>query len=406
MTLKEVQNQYEGYPYPKRNPEDEKKRLLRTNFGNLDKLNGFFFKGKNIINKNFRVLDAGCGTGDSTVFIAEQLKKVGATVTAIDFSEASLDIAKERCKIRGLTNIKFIEGSLLDLPKMDLEKFDYIISSGVLHHLKDPSEGLNALKSVLKDDGFISIMIYGKYGRTTVYMTQELMKLINQNETDIQKKIDNTKSIISSYGKKHWNTMNFLKDDKSMGDIGVYDLYLHSQDRAFSVKEFYDWVEGCELKLVHIYDQYNYDPKSYIKDEELLNKIKKSPVKDQMAISELINGQIAKHSFIVSKRDVIKTNYLKEDPSKYCPILFFVLGPNILEKGERLQFNYATNFEIPFTDFNKFMLKNIDGKKTIKQLLDQVKIELDMTEEDVIEFWEYLAEKLISTDYLIFKRKE
>ena len=47
---------------------------------------------------------------------------------------------------------------------------------GVLHHLENPKLGLNVLKNVLKDDGFMSIMVYGKYGRTGVYQMQDLMK--------------------------------------------------------------------------------------------------------------------------------------------------------------------------------------------------------------------------------------
>ena len=48
---------------------------------------------------------------------------------------------------------------------------------GVLHHLTDPPQGLAALKSILKDNGAIEIMLYGQYGRTSVSQMQELMRL-------------------------------------------------------------------------------------------------------------------------------------------------------------------------------------------------------------------------------------
>jgi hypothetical protein len=35
-----------------------------------------------------------------------------------------------------------------------------------LHHLPDPQAGLRALCAVLKDDGALALMLYGKYGRT------------------------------------------------------------------------------------------------------------------------------------------------------------------------------------------------------------------------------------------------
>ncbi|MBK6664395.1 MAG: class I SAM-dependent methyltransferase [Thermoflexaceae bacterium] len=52
----------------------------------------------------FRVLDAGCGTGDNAIFLAEQLRGTGATVTGIDLSAHSLDIASARAKARGSTS--------------------------------------------------------------------------------------------------------------------------------------------------------------------------------------------------------------------------------------------------------------------------------------------------------------
>ena len=83
-----------------------------------------------------------------------------------------MDIAKQRASIRGLNNITWMHTSLLDLPSLDIGKFDYINCSGVLHHLESPQEGLAALNSVLKQDGAILIMVYAKYGRTAIYQIQ------------------------------------------------------------------------------------------------------------------------------------------------------------------------------------------------------------------------------------------
>jgi ubiquinone/menaquinone biosynthesis C-methylase UbiE len=45
--------------------------------------------------KDMRVLEIGCGTGSSTVALAEQ----GAHVTAIDIDAAALEVARERCRV-------------------------------------------------------------------------------------------------------------------------------------------------------------------------------------------------------------------------------------------------------------------------------------------------------------------
>jgi len=43
---------------------------------------------------------AGGGTGDHTIFLAEQLREYDASVTCIDISRASLEIARKRGRIR------------------------------------------------------------------------------------------------------------------------------------------------------------------------------------------------------------------------------------------------------------------------------------------------------------------
>jgi len=172
--LKDVREQYENYPYPKRNPLDENNRFFAIVTEQLSRINHYGFKGKIPLYKKgegeeFRILVAGGGTGDASTHLGVQLKNINAKIIYLDISESSLAIAKERAKIRGLDNIEFIHGSILDIPKMNLKPFHYINSCGVLHHLKSPTQGLNALKSVLKDNGLMGVMVYGKYGRNGIY---------------------------------------------------------------------------------------------------------------------------------------------------------------------------------------------------------------------------------------------
>ena len=137
-TSQTVRRQYEDYPYPHRDPEDERKRLVWTAVATLETMNHYCFKGRRDFRKGFRALVAGGGTGDGSIWLAEQLKTTDATIIHLDMSKASINIAKARAKIRGLTNITWIQGSLLDLPTMGFKPFDYIDCVGVLHHLNDP----------------------------------------------------------------------------------------------------------------------------------------------------------------------------------------------------------------------------------------------------------------------------
>src|SRR5207237_7568409 len=104
----------------------------------------------------------------------------------LDISEKSNEIARRRAEVRKLANITWVHGSVLDLPSLKLGPFDYINCVGVLHHMGDLKAGLQALRSVLKDDGAMSLMLYGKYGRTGVYHLQAPCRRLNPAATALQ----------------------------------------------------------------------------------------------------------------------------------------------------------------------------------------------------------------------------
>ena len=158
--LTSVRAQYEDLPYPLRNPEDERKRLLSPLSACLDRITHWGFGGKRDLRDGCRVLIAGGGTGDGLIFFAEQLRGYDAEIVYVDISKASLYIAQKRAAVRKLDNIRFIHDSLLNIPKLGLGEFDYIDCSGVLHHLASPDVGMKALADVLKDDGIVCLMLY------------------------------------------------------------------------------------------------------------------------------------------------------------------------------------------------------------------------------------------------------
>ena len=100
-----VRAQYEEFPFPLRDPRDEARGLIVTEQDSLGKINHFCFGGRQGFGGGFRVLVAGGGTGDHTIFLAEQLRDHDASVTYIDFSRASFDVARERARVRNLDNI-------------------------------------------------------------------------------------------------------------------------------------------------------------------------------------------------------------------------------------------------------------------------------------------------------------
>ena len=258
-----VRSQYEVLPYPPRDPAHELRELRATLAGQLKLASTIFWGGERVSNSDFRALDAGCGTGDSAIFMAEQLRHCGAQVVGLDLSEASIEIARQRAERRGLENITFIRGRIEDLPSFGLAPFDYVVSLGVLHHLPDPAVGLRSITQLMTPNAGLALMVYGEYGRTHIYQLQRLFHLIAPASLPVEQRLDIVKRTLNGLNADHWATLgksSFAGEVKLHGDAGLFDLFLHSQDRAYTVPQIYEWLENAGLRLLRFDMPVLYEP--------------------------------------------------------------------------------------------------------------------------------------------------
>lgn len=310
-TSARVRRQYEFLPYPHRDPEDEKKRLLLTGLDDLNCVNHYCYRGKRNVSAGFRALIAGGGTGDAVVFLAHQLRKTMSEIVYIDLSTASQSVARKRLAARGLENrVKWINGSLLDLPRMGLGKFDYINCSGVLHHLACPDDGLAALRSVLKDDGAMGLMVYGQYGRTGVYQMQSLFRLIGDRDADMGTQVTEVRELMATLPPPNWykRGADLFSPVESVSDSEVLDLFRHTQDRAYTVPQLYDFLDGAGLHLTEWSSESRiwYQPTVAFRDPALMNRVLALPRREREGACELFWGSIVKHAlWATPKQDTI-----------------------------------------------------------------------------------------------------
>ena len=425
--LTEVRAHYENYPYPLKDPENEKTRLLIPVFEDLRRLNYHCFSGKRDFTKPFRALVAGGGTGDSIIALAEQFNGHPAELVYLDMTKASMEVAQECVRIRGLNNVTWIHDSILNIPKLGLGQFDYINCSGVLHHLADPNEGLRILADSLKDDGAMGIMLYAKYGRMAVYQMQETLRLINKNEPNLQKRVDNTRALLNRLPNSNW----FFSSppmiiNETTTDIGIFDLLLHSQDRAYSVPELYEYVEGQGLNILAMFSDDHkisnnlYNPLSYLADPALIEQVQKLSLREQQTLAELLNGKICKHTFYAAKHapalpkpddlDMIPilSASLAEQESSMAEMVRQAPDMIIFEQGKDA--DNTSKVILAKTPHLEYLLKYIDGDRTTKEVFRKI-MELpanktqspnfqNLTEEFVILFqtfnrfnWMFLRQK-------------
>lgn len=165
---KRVQLQYEENPYPRwisiprRTP-----KLLKEYVHEL-------FPWQTIAcAQHPDILIAGCGTGQHAISAA--LKYADSQVLGIDLSLKSLLYASDKAHDMHLSNIHFIQGDLLDLPMLG-RHFDLIECAGVLHHMRDPLKGWQALIDALHPQGLLVVSLYSEIARQDVVAARALIE--------------------------------------------------------------------------------------------------------------------------------------------------------------------------------------------------------------------------------------
>lgn len=380
--LESVKQQYELLPYPLRDPADEARRLIQTVGDNLLVANHFCFRGKLDVRTGFRCLVAGGGTGDSVIYLAEQLRHFDAEVVYLDLSSASRAIAEERARRRSLTNIRWLTGSIMDIPNLGLGKFDYINCSGVLHHLESPEGGLSALNSVLKDDGAMFLMLYGTYARREIYDMQALLREYLPPGIGIGEKIAMTRRLLDALPPTNSFKRNiamweweFAPD--GFGDVGLYDLLLHSQDRCFDVPDVYAFAAGEGLHMAGFpHRGERYDPCSLVADPAVRQQLSTLPLPQRQAVAEKISCVIRTHEFYLTRHDRPAATLDDEDNAL---MLFWGLFGKHRVVSEEMKPGKMFTYEdgdrsLSFigNEISKVLLACMDGKTPIGAMYDQV----------------------------------
>jgi len=119
--------------------------------GYLDLMPVKGFDGKDI-------LDYGCGPGHDLVGFLEYSKP--KNLVGADVSNSSLQEAEARLALHdGDADLVLLDPDKVQLPFAD-QSFDYIHSSGVLHHLPNLTQTLNEFRRILRPGGLCRVMVY------------------------------------------------------------------------------------------------------------------------------------------------------------------------------------------------------------------------------------------------------
>lgn len=394
-----VQQQYKDCPYPPHDPKKDFEFNVEVPAGvELTTLNHLAFNGKQDF-MDFDVLEAGCGTGSSVIYYALQFKNMPGRhrIVALDISPASLEVLRSRMKLRGLkegVDVTIINGSLLDLPDMkDIGKFDLIGCTGVLHHLASPVDGLKALKSVLKPDGVMHLMVYSTFGRVQTALTRNLLQILLQGVDERKDRLTIASELLQKMPPTHPLNRNFgPRDDKIYGYIGVQDQFDHVHERSYTIKDILIWLNTAGMRFAGFNPAYApiFNINHIFGGAPLvLEQLKKLPVADQMLCCEMAYGALFKIEFYAKYMSTPNTMiHLNDEAIPYARIhdlfetnrrmlLTLPLGKG-LSPDKPYKFNLGImgimnkTSDIEITRAMKSVLRRIDGKTTIGEIKSEL----------------------------------
>lgn len=189
---------------------------------------------------------AGCGTSQA---LHTALKFPMASVVGSDVSTASLDICQTNAQSLNVSNLELRCESINEAEYQD--QFDYVISTGVIHHNANPQETLGRIASSLKPDGILELMVYNRFHRTFSSCFQKAIRLFNNNSRRIDFEADLTlaRSLVKHFPSNN-HLADFLREFFEGSESDFADLLIHPIEHSYTVESLVELADNCGLEII------------------------------------------------------------------------------------------------------------------------------------------------------------
>jgi SAM-dependent methyltransferase len=319
------------------------------------------------------ILIAGCGTSQAA---KHALRWPDARVTAIDFSAASIHATLELAQRHELRNLAVHQLAVERAHELG-ETFDLIVCTGVLHHLADPGAGLAALRAVLAPAGAMQLMVYAPYGRTGIYMLQELCRRLGIGTS--AEEIAGLQVALGALPPGHPLAILLRTAPDFQDAAAIADALLHPQDRAYSVPQLFDFLTAGGCSFVRWLRQAPYSARcGLLARLPQSGRLAELAPHEQYAAAELFRGTMIRHSAIVARDDDrhagAPVSFAGDGWRSYVPIRL----PDTIAVRERIPPGAAavlinrghtdTDLFLPIDAREERLYEEIDGERTIAEI--------------------------------------
>ena len=261
---------------------------------------------KSGITANSRVLDIGCGNGNTAIWLAQQ---TGSEVVGIDLSSVRVENAQELAKDHPSLKVQFLKASATDLP-FEAESFTHVWSQACLYHVHERKSALQEIHRVLQERG---TFLFDDLVTPTENLSEEALKYVYERlmfepTFSIKAYADCLSQLglmvletmdLSSHLNKSYELLSQLAKPQYPELSGAYDKMCQAISAAQVGWSFF-LGEKVSDSLSWIYEtedsqalQNRYDAWSYQYDAQLDQPYRISPIRSAQVLAKVLPNQAA-----------------------------------------------------------------------------------------------------------------
>jgi SAM-dependent methyltransferase len=327
------------------------------------------------------IVIAGCGTNQAAVFA---YTNPAAKVVAVDISQASLDHQRYLKDKHRLANLELHRLPIEELSTLGLD-FDLVVSTGVLHHMADPLAGLKALAGCLRREGAMGLMLYAKYGRIGIELLESVFRDFDLRQDD--QSVQLVKDTISVLPAEH-PVHSYLKKARDLqDDAALVDTFLHGRARSYTVDECIDLVTSAGLVFQGWFHKTPYYPhEAFAQPNGFYSAVNALPENRTWSVMERVQTLNGCHFFMACRPDRPKESYTIDFSTTaaldYVPVL---------RTGCGVSSDQAVwpGGGIPLNPAQLAFARNVDGRRTIREIAASVAQQHDSTGVSATELEEF-----------------
>jgi SAM-dependent methyltransferase len=358
-----VARQYEKWQYPE--PIQNLETWLSNNWQWFDPSHAHrILWPDRPLQPDLDILIAGCGTNQAAVFAYTNR---ASKVVAIDVSQPSLDHSKYLKDKYALKNLELRLLPIEEAPTLE-QKFDLIVSTGVLHHMAEPKVGMKALADCLKPDGVAAIMLYARYGRAGVELLQAIFRDLGLKQDEESLRI--VKETIAALAPSHPVKSYISIAPDLQFDAGLVDTFLHGRDRSYTVEDCLDLVDSAGLVFQDWFLKTSYYPPTLTEPSSgFYAAVNQLPAAKMWAVMERIKTLNACHFFLATHADrpaeSYRIDFAAGNALDYVPLMRLRCGVS----GQEI---FRPGWRITLDPTHLAFAQHVDGERTIRDIAERV----------------------------------